>query len=477
MNNDYEGYDNTDEENEEIQELITDFKSMIDRSENRYFDSDDMIDIIETLIEQFDFKYAEAAIHYSEENHPDSYECKLLKSRFFIMTMNVPAAKKLLDEIERDYSPTADFYLQKTLYCKLIGQNKDTIHLLRKAYQLEPENTGINFMLGNELLILDKYEEALPYIAYAIQNDTEYEEQLFTISYIFEEKKDKQLAVDFFLTLTNKFPLSKAGWFGLGLAYNWTKQHEKAIDAYLNAISLADNGSSAYYNIANTYFELKEFEKALENYQIAYSLDNRDYHAISSIADCYTELQDFEKALDFYHQALEIAPDNTETNLGIIHTLKTMGREEDARAFLDNLFRNQPDNFDLFFGLITYFEDENRREMRIRDFVQNHIKSLDNKEEFLRLLTIFCCTTEQCIDIAINILEEYLDDEEVTFTIPYLLAALHFLKKEDEKAENYLKTALLINYDEYKLFLALHPSFEFNPTIQHLIQLYNNSAS
>ena len=68
-----------------------------------------------------------------------------------------------------------------------------------------------------------------------------------------------------------------------------------------------------------------------------------------------------------------------------------------------------------------------------------------------------------------------MDDEEVAFTIPYLLAALHYIKHEDEVADNYLKTALLINYDNYVLFLAIHPSFEYNQRVQELIKMYQKT--
>ncbi len=475
MENDFNDPYFFDEEDEERQELVSDFKTMIDHAERRYFDSDDMIDIIETLIAQFDFKYAEAAIKYSEEVHPNSYECKLLKCRFLIMTLDISSAKKLLDEIENSYTLTADFYLQKALYCKITGQEKDTINLFKKAYRLDPENAGINFMMGSELIKADRMTESLPYIIFAIQNDEDFEEQLFTISYLFEEKKKTDEAVQFFSILADRFPLSKACWFGLGLAYNWSKEPEKAIDAYLNAISLAENGATAYYNIGNTYFEMGQFDNAIDNYSQAYQLDNKDYHALTGIADCYSELQQYEKALDYYHQALDLCADDTEANLGIIHTLKEMGRADDATAFLDNVLQQQQDNFELFFGLITNFETEETRETKIREYIHEHIKSLENKEDFLRLFTIFCCASEQCIDLAINVLEEFLDDEEVAFTIPYLLAALHYIKHEDEVADNYLKTALLINYDNYVLFLAIHPSFEYNQRVQELIKMYQKT--
>lgn len=475
MDNDFQDPDYLNDEDDELQELVDDFKSMIDHSESRYFDSDDMIDIIETLIAHFDFKYAEAAIKYSEKLHPDSYECQLLKARFHIMTMDLSSAKKVLDEIERDFPLTVDFYLQKAMYCKITGQEKETLALFKKSYSLEPENAGINFMYGSELVKNDNFDEALPHIAFALQHDDDTEEQLFTLSYIFEEKKKGAEAVHFFNTLTERFPLSKSCWFGLGLAYNWVKEPEKAIDAYQNAISLAENGSTAYYNIGNTYFEMKNFDEALANYKAAFEYDSKDYHALTGIADCYAEKKDYENALDYYHQALDLCPDDTETNIGIIHILKELGRDDDANAFLENVLKEQPDNFELFFALITNFEDEAKRETKIREYIQNHINSLDNKEEFLRLLTVFCCATEQCIDLAIEILEDYLDDDEVAYSLPYFLAALHYLKKDNSKADSYLKTALLINFDEYVLFLALHPSFEYNSRIQELIRMYQKS--
>ncbi|MBO4645960.1 MAG: tetratricopeptide repeat protein [Bacteroidales bacterium] len=457
---------------EEIDELVEDFKAMADAGESRFFDSDDLEIIIEELIARFDFTYATEAVEHGIRLYPHSSIFRILKVKKLIMELEIGRAGRELDAIEHEFEPTAEFYLEKAFFYKMSGSEQDALPLLKKAYRLAPDDPEINFMLGGELVKKTDYRAALHHISFALENDEFIDEQMFTVSYIFEDDKHYEEAVLFFEQLTKDFPLSKGCWFALGLAYSWTKQYEQAIEAYEYAISLDEETSTAYFNIGNVYFEMKDYPRALKYYQETLRLDDQDYHAMSGVGDCYFAMNQYDKALECYHQALLLEPNTIDAIMGIITILKETGRAEEAEEFIKKSFSISPQSFDLLFDVLPFYEEEEQIS-KMKELFQLTIKQLKNKEDFLKFFTIYCTANERLCKMGIELLEEYLDDEEVTHVLPYLLAALHYLIGNISEANNYLKTALLINYEDHKMFLSLHPSLEELTVVQNLIELYH----
>ena len=198
--------------------------------------------------------------------YPKSFAFRILKVKKLIMELKLETASKELDKIEDEFPPSAEFYLEKAFFFKISGKDDAALPLLQKAYEMEPENPEINFMLGGEYVKNLQFKKGLQLVIYALEEDDVMEEQLFTISYIFEDISRPDAAVDFFRALTDQFPLSKASWFALGLALGWQKEFEECIDAYMNVISLDEESSTAYFNIGNAYYDLQKYEEAIHYY-------------------------------------------------------------------------------------------------------------------------------------------------------------------------------------------------------------------
>lgn len=456
---------------EEVEQLVERFKEMTSTGEMRYIEDEDMEVIIESLIGKMDFPWATKAVNYALQMFPSSEVFHLLKVRKLMMELNLDSASRELDKIEETFPPSAELYLEKAFLSKLTGADDDSFPLLKKAYRLDPENPEINLMLSSEYVRKGNYEKGYHLLKNAMESDEIIEEQLFTFSYIFEENKLYDDAISFFLQLTEDFPLSKSSWFALGLAYSWKKEFTNAIDAYLNAISLDEEASTAYFNVGNAYFEMKDYAEALHYYQETIRLDDQDFHAMSGIGDCYYAMEEYDKALDSYHQALILNSDTTDALMGIINILHETGRNEEAESFIRKTISLQPRSFELLFDLLPFYKEEEQLE-RLKEFFNLTISQLENKQEFLFFFTLYCCNTEGTRAMGIQLLEEYLDDEEVALSIPYFLAAMNYLEGDYGRAHNFLSTALLINYEGHDQFLALHPDLANIEDVQKLISSY-----
>ena len=464
-----EGY--TDDE---VTRLVDNFREMLHTGEMRYIEDEDMEIIIESLIGQMDFKTATKALNYALRLFPTSLVFRLLKVRKLMMELKLESAGKELDRIEREFAPAAEIYLERAFFYKLTGADDQTFPLLKKAHRLAPDEPEINLMLAGEYVRQGFYDRGITLLRTAMQNDELIEEQLFTLSYIFEENSKYDDAVAFFRQLTDEYPLSKASWFALGLAYSWKRDFPEAIDAYLNAISLDEEASTAYFNIGNAYFEMGDYPNALHYYEETLRLDDQDFHAMSGIGDCYYSMNDFEQALDAYHQALILNSDTTDALLGIITILQETGRGDEAEDFIRQTVSLEPRSIELLFDILHFYDKEEQAE-KLKELFQLTIEQIENKEEFLYFFTVFCCNVENKEDIlplGIELLNDYLADEDVALSIPYLLAALYYVSGNHASGRNYLSNALLINYEDHTRFLNIHPSLSEIEDVRVLIERY-----
>lgn len=460
-----------DYNDEQINELVNNFKAQADAGEVGYYDSDDLEVIAEELIFNYDLAYATEALELGIRLYPRSFAFRILKVKKLLMEFEFETAGRELDSIEMEFPPEAEFYVEKAFFVKVAGDDNDALPLLKKAYKLDPEHPEVNYMLGEEYLQHGDYQRALDHICFAIDEDESFEEQLTTLSYAFEDESKHQDAIRFFSQLTERYPLSRCAWFGLGLAYSWAKEYESAIDAYQNVISLDEEAETAYFNIGNVYFEMKRYEDAIRYYQQAYELDDRDFHAVSGIGDSLLELGRNEEALEKYHEALRIEPNTLDAIMGIITILKETGREDEAEIFIRKSLSLNSQSFELLFNLLPYYEGEDQI-MKIKELFQYTLSQAEDQEEFLKFFTMYCTANKELRDMGIELLEAQFDNEKVTLSLPYFLAALHFLNGQFTEADHYFKTALIINYPGHEMFLTLSPALAVDPMFQNLIENY-----
>ena len=160
--------------------------------------------------------------------------------------------------------------------------------------------------------------------------------------------------------------------------------------------------------------------------------------------------------------------------MGIISILQETGRDDEAEDFIRQTVSLEPRSFELLFDILHLYDKEEQPE-KLRELFRLTIDQIENKEEFLFFFTVFCCNVEnsrEILPMGIELLLDYLNDDEVSLSIPYLLAAMYYLSGDYSSGKNYLSSALLINYDEYSQFLTIHPDLSEIEEVRLLIERY-----
>lgn len=455
---------------EEMAELVERFKLMQERGSNEFFDSEDLVIIINEFLDKMNLEDAAHAIDYGMKLFPDDIDFRVLRTKQYILEMKFNQAEEELEYIEAHFLPTIDFYIVKVLFARMAGEDIDTFQLLKKALKLDDSDPEVNFLISYEFLKKKDVANALKHVIFALKDDELYDEQLYNFSYLIEESKQYEDGIAFYSKLAEEFPMSAGCWFGLGLAYSLVQDFDKAIDAYRNVLSINEDTPSAHYNIANCYFEYGNYDAAITHYREALVLDPEDFSSMTCIGDCFALKNEDDQAMDYYHMALEINPNHQQAVIGIAEVLQNRGQDAEARVFIEKAFALNPQNFDMMFNVLPFY-DEDKQQEKLRDFFEVTLNQVENKSDFFTYFLMHC-RDNQLYAAGIDILEQYKDNPDVTDEIGYYLAALYFLNHQEDKGKEYLANALLIDYVGYQNFLNIDPILETFSEITELIELY-----
>ena len=459
-------------EDQDIKELIDRFRKMLFENEAHYFDSEEMEIIIDAFLANFEFELCEKAINHALSFFPNNAIFKILNVRKLRLDFEFEKAQKELQEIEKNYPPSLDFYKEKYSLLSLSADNyEESYSILMKAFHLDSQDPEINFYLSFEFLRKKELKKAINSIIIALQQEFNFEESLPSFILLFEETKQYEDALHFYKAITSTFPLSKEGWFGLGLAYGWLEKHNKAIEAYQFVISLDENTQSAYFNMGNAYYEMKNFNKAIECYKQALVLEPNDYNAIASIGDALNELESYDVALQYYRNALFINPQQQDAIMGIASILQEQGKEAEAEKFLEQVFINTPQSFENLFITLSNYEEGEEQTTKLLEFFEQMLSHEENVEVFFRHFALYCCNNA-CYQSGIVVFEQYRYHPEILDASNYYLAAFYYLSGYIEKGNSCLHDALMYDFEAYPLFLALDPILETFPEIINLIEAY-----
>lgn len=457
-------------DNQDIIKLTEDFKEMIEAGESRYFDSDEMELIIDDFFREFEFEWAGKAIEYAISLFPSISFFRILKVKKLILELRINDAEKELLDIELNFPPTPEFYLEKVLLIRMTGSDEDTFNLLEKAYLLDNEDPEIHFMLAYEYLKKKDLIKAINFASFALKEEEAFDDQLFTFSYLFEETKQYEDALFFYTAIAEKFPLLKGGWFGLGLAYSWLSEFQEAIQAYELVLSLDPGMATAHFNMANSYYEMKDFDSALEHYQASFAIDNLDYNSLTGIGDCYISMGLQDEALIYYHKAIELNPNHQDAIMGIISILQLAGKMQEAQVFIDKIFSTSPQSFELLFSVIDNYDPEEQIKQLDKLFLLT-VEQIENKEDFFLYFVTHCCMNE-LYHYGFHIINNYKEYANIGKMVSYYLAAFSYLEGNIATGNQFLQDALLLNYDDYQSFLMLDPLLSTFSEILDLIELY-----
>lgn len=282
---------------------------------------------------------------FDQKISADSTNAQLyyLRSKYYVQKKSFGLAK---DDIERAlaldtvnpsyYILLADIYFFR-------NESRKTKDVLTKCLTIDPKNFDANFKLGELMLYVKHFDEALAYTDVIYPNnkkdiklnflkamilkdkgDTtqaiyyfrncidiqpDYFDAFEQLAYI-EKARNKPDALDYFNSALKIRPNSITALYGRGLTYQNKNDFDNAIKDYTTIIQLKPDYFDAYFNMGFIHqVNLKLYREALKYYEQALMVDRSNVRAIFNSGNCYENLGDLENARLSYQKCIDLAPE------------------------------------------------------------------------------------------------------------------------------------------------------------------------
>jgi len=289
-------------------ELAKKFEDMIENNEQFYFDTEEVEDIVIFYLEMGDINFAEMAVNYGLNLHPNSIELKVKQLEVFLELEKYVQARQLIEELKPSCSESTDFLVCCAKYYSNNGNPRKSIEFCEKALELEEEESFLHNFIADEYYNLQDPFNALKNYKLALKHDPQDEYALESAMMCYGEMTRHAEAEEFLQNYINQFPFSETAWFEMGQFYFNRKNYEKAIQSFDYLLAINSDAAGVYANKAACYEAMEQWEKAIEVYQEQLELEYTKAFTFYKIGLCYKAAKKNMEALRAFQKSLREDP-------------------------------------------------------------------------------------------------------------------------------------------------------------------------
>jgi tetratricopeptide (TPR) repeat protein len=438
--------------------------------ELKYMEEEELVEMIDFLIEEEDYKHASILVEMALDQHSSSSDLILCKVDLLIELTHLDEAKELIEsplidrfdtqyhvlfsEIlisEDKYNEAIDFIIEALDIC---SENLDDLYLqLCDVYEMEEDYRSF----------LDTIEKA---ILYNLDNEEAFSRLWLCIELL--EEYDRSEA--FHQKILDIDPYCVEAWFNLAMAHKGLNKLEQTIEALEFVIAIDSEYEIAYTACGDALFASKEYQKAIDKYLEAEKICKQSLETNINIGECYDCIEEHKKARQYFRKAISQNNLNADTHFRIGKSFMIEGTYVLALDPLIKAYTLDEKN-DLICSFLghCYYENE-----QLEDALEMHQKSVEisptNLEYRINCLTLWLeIGDDESILNMINDMYEYFSHNAMFYYFKFLIEL-----KSGNMKESYttLETALEMDFEMHTFIFEAQPTLIENQTILNIIELY-----
>lgn len=218
-----------------------------------------------------------------------------------------------------------------------LGDRQTEVAYRYQAVRLNPRwaTSDNQLLLGNELVEVDRIEEAIECYQRAIQLHPELYEAHYNLGVLFVQQERWQDAQAVFTQALQLYPESAEVYYGLGKAASAQADQAAAIVYYRRATELDPESVSAHYSLGEILLQERHWQEAEQAYRRVVELNEQFPWAHHNLGYALLKQGLHAEAVSTLYRAIELQPDSPWTyyHLGDALLLRQQWREA-AHAFL-----------------------------------------------------------------------------------------------------------------------------------------------
>ena len=154
------------------------------------------------------------------------------------------------------------------------------------------------------------------------------------------------------IALDKDYPI---GYLALSWAYRFSREHENAIASAKKAMALNPNNGIVYVALGRSFVLAGKPEEAIPVFKNGLRIDPlAPYLNLVNLGEVNRMMGRYEEAISYSKKALQGRPNGRTPRLNLMASLAALGRDEEARAEVEEYLKIDPD-----FSLEKFAEAEN----------------------------------------------------------------------------------------------------------------------
>ena len=239
--------------------------------------------------------------------------------------------------------PAHQMALEKLgLAVEVTKKHQESIDLHRQIIDKKPYAYQAWFNLGQALVYLGHYQEAVEAYEYAFIIDPYFEMAYREYIDLCFELKHYDNILQCYEDLQNYFPLDTDDLLRIGQCYQYTGQQNKARQSFDQAARMDAFNDEVYFHIGECLSIEEDWIGALHYYNKAIALENKREEYYASRGEAFFMMDNLQQAENDFIKATSLCPDATDLWLQYCSFLMQVGQAARALEILDQ----QPPNED-----------------------------------------------------------------------------------------------------------------------------------
>lgn len=251
---------------------------------------------------------------------------------FYLLSVQEGFSQKKSKADKKEKYLIAEGYFTEGMKLYVLNNYADALSNFQKAYDINPENAGINYMMGKLALQQTKYPQAISYAQKALKQDPKNKYYYLLLSEIYEKKQDYTEALKVIKKLVTEVPDTEDYLFDLAALYLYTNNVDEAI--------------KIYDKIESHFGKNPEVSKQK---QLIFLQGNKLKEAIA----------EGESLINAY-------PEESEYKIRQAEILYSNNKAKEGLAILENLVKVEPDNGYAWIALAEYYKNQGEYDKSIK---------------------------------------------------------------------------------------------------------------
>ncbi|MBD2484134.1 tetratricopeptide repeat protein [Planktothrix sp. FACHB-1365] len=263
------------------------------------------------------------------------------------------------DNNTRNDLQTAESYLISANHYLEQGTPELALSFYNQAIELNPDNDQIYYKLGQALMQLKRYEDAINAYSKSIKINPNFSWSYNSLGEVLiklERWEEAITAYSQFIKFNHNFCWA---YFGLGESFFNLNQIEKSIDYYKKAIELEPINCWIYIKLGDAFFKLKQQQNAIKIYSQAIQINPNVDWFYGKLAEVFLSQNQLENAIQAYQNAININPQSC-YYIAIGKILIQQKLWDLALDYLIKGLQLQPDYHEAYYCISTIFKQNNQ---------------------------------------------------------------------------------------------------------------------